>query len=470
MPVLRLFASAVFLTGTLAPGALGADAADARRIGPWSENPRFWAIGDEPVLLVGGSDDDNLFQWPDEQLDQQLDVIAAAGGNYVRNTMSDRQDKGFEVYPFGRRDDGKYDLEAWNPEYWRRFARFLDETERRGIVVQIEVWDRFDYSDNGGDRWQMHPYNPANNVNYTFAESGLAAAYPKHPGANDQPFFFTPPALDDNAVVRRFQERQVDKMLSIALRHGNVLYCIDNETNGREAWGAYWAAWIRRRAEEAGVSVCITEMWDAWDPKAAEHRQTLDHPEQYDFADVSQNNHNRGQGHWGNLAWVRAYVANSPRPLNTVKIYGADGGRYGNSRDGVERFWRNLFGGVAGTRFHRPDSGIGASDLARRQIHAFRAVEDRFDFFSATPDVESSLLRDREPNEAYATRSGDSIGVYFPARGDVTLRLPSKGRWKVDRLSIDEARWTGPNKVDGNSAPLTSAEAWGVVFVVQPAE
>lgn len=78
----------------------------------------------------------------------QLDRIAAAGGNVVRNTMSDRQDAGFEVYPFLRLESGKYDLTQWNPEYWERFERFLAETDRRGIFLQIEIWDRFDYADN----------------------------------------------------------------------------------------------------------------------------------------------------------------------------------------------------------------------------------------------------------------------------------------------------------------------------------
>ena len=32
----------------------------------------------------------------------------------------------------------------------------------------------------------------------------------------------------------------------------------------------------------------VTEMWDDWDLKAARHRQTFDHPELYDFVDVSR--------------------------------------------------------------------------------------------------------------------------------------------------------------------------------------
>ena len=161
---------------------------------PWAENRWYWSHNGKPVMLLGGSDDDNLFQWPAEKLIPQLDRIAAAGGNVIRNTMSDRKDLGFEIYPFLQLESGKYDLTQWNPIYWQRFDQLLSETAKRGIIVQIEVWDRFDYSDNSADdpkRWQNHPYCPQNNVNYTFSESGFEQRYADHPGANKQPFFFT---------------------------------------------------------------------------------------------------------------------------------------------------------------------------------------------------------------------------------------------------------------------------------------
>lgn len=142
---------------------------NAQRIRPYAANPWYWQYKGKPVLLLGGSKDDNLFQIPD--LKEHLDEMARAGANYIRNTTSDRLDLGFEVYPFARRADGKYDLEQWNPEYWQRFANLLRWTYERVIIAQIEVWDRFDYSQ---ARWKPHPYNPANNVNYTFEQSGLA--------------------------------------------------------------------------------------------------------------------------------------------------------------------------------------------------------------------------------------------------------------------------------------------------------
>lgn len=47
---------------------------------PWTENPWYWSDNGRPVLLLGGSDDDNLFQWPEADLVAQLDRLAAAGG------------------------------------------------------------------------------------------------------------------------------------------------------------------------------------------------------------------------------------------------------------------------------------------------------------------------------------------------------------------------------------------------------
>ena len=445
VPLLALASIAICATATAA-----APASD--RIHPWPDNPRYWQYKGKPVLLLGGSKDDNLFQIPD--LVAHLDEMQAVGANYIRNTMSDRPDHDYEVYPFKRRADGKYDLTQWNDEYWTRFANLLKWTHERGIVVQIEVWDRFDYTDSKGvPRWSRHPYNPKNNVNYSAKESGFRLRYMKHPGSNEQPFFYTVPSLRNNALVLRLQLAQVDKMLSHALRYPHVLYCMDNETSGAEQWGQFWAEHIRRRAAEAGVEVQVTEMWDNWDIKQRTHRRTYDHPETYSFIDVSQNNHNKGQVHWDNLQWVRRYVAKSPRPINTVKIYGADTGRFGKSRDGEERFWRNILGGAASTRFHRPDSGLGLSDRAKPHIKSMRMLTAELDVFHCTPDSASNLLGNRAPNEAYLTHiPGKQYAVYFPNAGAVALDLSnSLGTFAIKWLDIMKSKWGPTQPVDGGT-------------------
>lgn len=414
---------------------------------PWAENAWYWSYHGQPVLLLGGSDDDNLFQWPEEKLIPQLDRLVAAGGNVIRNTMSDRKDIGWEVYPYRQREDGRYDLAEWNPEYWARLERLLRETARRKVFVQIEIWDRFDYTDSGGsDRWMVHPYNPKNNVNYTSAESGLATRYPEHPGQNKQPFFFTTPAQRNNRVLLSYQQRFVDRVLDQTLQYDHVLYCIDNETKADEAWGRYWAEYIKRRAGREGRQVQVTEMWDDWDLTAERHKRTFDHPELYDFVDVSQNNHNRGEKHWDNFLYVRKYLARRPRPINTTKTYGATGNKFGHTdQDGIERFWRHLLAGAASIRFHRPDSGLGLNDKAVACIRAARKLESKIPLWSVEPANE--LLFDRQANEAYlAADPGRAYALYFPAGGEVRLdvskaREPLVAHW----IDIATGEW-GPTQ------------------------
>ena len=440
---------------------LPAQSQEGARIRPWPKNPWYWSYDGKPVLLVGGTDDDNLFQWPDERLREQLDRLVACGGNYIRNTMSDRPDRGFEVYPFKRREDGRYDLRAWNEEYWRRFERLLKWTSERRIIVQIEIWDRFDYTDHRGrNYWQRHPYHPDNNVNYDARSSGFARKYPDHPGSNRQPFFFTTPDQKDNRVVFPFQRAFVDKLLSISLRYGHVLYCIDNETSGDEAWSRYWAKYIRNKAKQAGVEVFITEMWDDWNVTGGRHMRTYDHPDLYDYVDISQNNHNRGDRHWRNLQRVRRYLAKQPRPINTVKTYGADGNKFGHTdNDGLERFWRHLLGGCASARFHRPPAGLGLGPKAQAAIRAVREVEKLVPFWTLKPATKR--LGERKPNEAYLASAGDAAHVvYFPKRGEVEIALRGKN-WGIWWFRCDKSVRTEPSLLQGGGSVRLRAPGEG---------
>ncbi|HUV13007.1 MAG TPA: hypothetical protein VMY18_05135 [Acidobacteriota bacterium] len=437
--------------------AVPATAQNPDAIRPWDENASYWKYKGSPVLLAGGSDDDNLFQWPEKQLKTQLDLIKATGANYVRNTMSDRNDKDFELYPFLRLPNGKYDLSQWNPEYWKRFERFLQWTAERDIIVQIEVWDRFDYS---REHWTPHPYNPDNNVNYTHEGSGLADEYPEHPYANKQPFFFTTPPQRNNTTVFQFQQRFVNRMLSYSFKHQNVLYCMDNETNGDEKWGRYWATHIKARASEEGIQVFVTEMWDAWDIKSDEHRRTLDHPELYDFVDASQNNHNKGEEHWLNALWMHEYVSSTPRPINTVKTYGADGNKFGhNDQDGVERFLRHILAGFASARFHRPPSGLGLSAKAQSVIKAVRKLESLIHPWELSPQMD--LLSHREKNEAYlAANPGKSYCLYFTNGGSVGIRLET-GKYELHWIDVNTGNWGETVELVGNGVKTVEAPGEG---------
>jgi hypothetical protein len=395
----------------------------AQKISISEANPRFWSLDGKPTLLLGGSVEDNLFQILD--LEKQLALLSAAGGNYVRCTMSSR-DAGNE-WPFAKNQDGLYDLRQFNEAYWARFENFLKLTAEKNIVVQIEVWATFDFY---RDIWDINPFNPKNNVSYDSRRSKLSETVDSHPIYTENNFFRSVPSQMSLFVVLEYQQKFVDKLLEHSLQYDHVLYCMDNETSVTADWGAFWSDYIKKvAAEKYGKQVYTTEMWDPWDLDHIAHRSTIDHPEMYDFVDISQNNHHKGQVHWDNgLRQIRRIHQSAvPRPVNNVKVYGADGNKFGHdNQDGIERFVRNVLLGAASTRFHRPDSGLGLSDTAQLVISKLRYATRQYPHFEAVSCNE--MLSDKEENEAYVRgKVGEAFLLFLPFGGAVKIDLTSLG-------------------------------------------
>ena len=433
-------------------------------IQPYSENPFYWQYQGKPILLLGGTVEDNIFQIKD--LEAHLKLLASVGGNYVRCTMSSR-DEG-DVWAFLPDDNGIYDLSQPNPAYWNRFKSLLSLAQELDIIVQIEVWDRFDFA---REPWQDNPFNPKNNQAYSVEESGLVEAITTHPGRRESAFFRSVPALENNTVILPYQHQVVDWMLDISLEFPNVLYCMDNETNESPEWGKYWATYIQQKSTAAGKMVYTTEMWDAWDLNDPQHNATFDHPEFYGFVDVSQNNHNVGLNHWNNLLSVRERVKTNPRPMNMVKIYGANTGRYGTHRDGQERFWRAILGGTASARFHRPTSGLGLSDIAQAHIQSMRMFTDQMDIFACEPHLD--LLSNRSQNEAYCIANpGVEYGVFFPDGGEVILQLRTRKQVHIRWLDIRKCEWhsiyTEPNANEEFIVKTPAPEGYWAALIRHP--
>ncbi|MEZ6047374.1 MAG: hypothetical protein R3C11_17685 [Planctomycetaceae bacterium] len=430
-------------------------AADANpdRIQPYQGNLKYWQFEGKPVLLLGGLKDDSPFQLPD--LEASMDELVSAGGNYIRNTMSDRKDHDYEVYPYRQLEDGKYDLDQWNEEYWTRFQNLLRITRERDIIVQIEVWDRFDYS---RENWDRHPYRPVNNVNYSVKESGLRNSYPQHAHRDQQPFFHSIPGMPQYTkqleIIRKYQERFVEKLLSYSLQYGNVLYCMDNETSTPPAWGRYWIGYIQERARREGVIVYCTDMFDdGFNPeRSRSYAQAFDDPETYTYLDISQvNSRVFNEEQWTKLKWYQQRVAEHPRPMNHVKIYGDGGFDFGSGRppDGVERFWRDMFSGCAAMRHHRDIAGIGLQPLAKACIQAARKLESEVKLWEVTDHQE--LLRNREPDEAYLVADpGRKYALYFTKGGSVGLDLSqSAGTFKLLWINISTGEWGAASTAKG---------------------
>ncbi len=441
---------------------------DRNRIQPYTNNPRYWQYKNEPVLLLGGTDQDNLFNHPDIWpfgLESHLDLMVRYGGNYIRNTMSSR-DMGNE-WAFGKNEDGFYDLNTWNDEYWDRFRNLLEMAYERDIIVQIEIWDRFDFA---RDPWNLNPFNPKNNINYTSEESTLPEVIETHPIHLENPFFRSTGSQEDNPLLRSFQKAFVDKMLSISLEFPNVLYCISNETNESPHWSDFWAYHLFKRAQGADVLIFVTEMWDAWDLSDPEHDATFDKPDMYRYVDISQNNHQRGEQHWINAQKARnERLSDGKRPMNSVKIYG---GRIhgGELLEGAQKFWRNIFGGFATSRFHRSRPffayGLGLSVEALYQMKSMRMLEEKINFFEGEPA--NDLLMNREEDEAYAfSENNGNTAVFFTDGGEVSLSInPDGGTYRLKWLDISNSRWLEADTAGIKSGELMLTAPGGGQWVV----
>ncbi len=419
-------------------------ASENQELKPWTKDARYWQYKGEPILLLGGSKTDHLFLA--DNLLAHLNEIQEVGGNYVRNTMSQRED--IHLKPYALQNDGTFNLDQWNTDYWSRFENMLKWTNERNIIVQIEVWDRFDYS---RDFWDISPWNPGMNSNYSYEETGLSEVYPKHPSSDEHPFFHSIPGMPRYYPkldkIRGYQEAFVSKMLSYSLKYDNVLYCMNNETTTPIAWGQYWIDFIQAKAAEKGVQIYTTDMFDDahLGEKAMSTPTIFKNGQYYQFADISQvNSRNFDDDHWQTLLYLLSKVNETfKRPSNHTKIYGGGYKSFGTGgqEDGVERFWRNILAGSASSRFHRPDSGNGLNEKAKASIKAMRLLESKIKLWNIEPQMQ--LLTERLPNEAYVSgEPGKQYVVYFPYGGSIGLdlsRFPEE--FQLQWISITEGNW-----------------------------
>lgn len=414
---------------------------------PYEQNPWYWEYKGQPVLLIGGSDTHNIFQM--DNLSDHLGIMQNIGANYVRNTMSSRE-RG-DIHPFFRLEDGQFDLDRWNTEFWERFENMLKWTVAGNIFVQVEIWDKWDFAP---DKWETNPWHPDNNISYSFNDTKLKATYrPFFLESHD--FFNTVPALHDDRIVLQYQKRFVDKVLSYTLKYDHILYTIDNELHPTfsHEWSLFWARYIQRQALATGNPVQITEMF--WSPelRGKEHRVVIDNPDLFTYLEASQNTSNTTPWqHWRNIHWLRYMLQDSKRPINIVKIY--------SQADGPNYLWQQIFAGVASSRFHRPDYGLGLHVEAQTHIKSMRMWLDEYDIFSGSPDGNNSyvaghqLLEEREWDEAFCHyREGEQYSVYFRDGGKVYLKVP-EGNWEVRWLDISNSKWEEPTAVKSETRIL----------------
>jgi hypothetical protein len=147
------------------------------------DNPRYFLFRGKPTVLVTSGEHYGAVLNLDFDYLRYLDALAADGLNHTRlfsgtyrevpasfgiteNTLAPKP--GRYVAPWARStqpgdfDGGmKFDLSRWDESYFRRLKDFMAEAQRRGVVVEMNLFCPF-YEP---VLWDANPMNARNNVN-----------------------------------------------------------------------------------------------------------------------------------------------------------------------------------------------------------------------------------------------------------------------------------------------------------------
>lgn len=434
----------------------------------YSGNPRYWEYGGEPTILYGGSDEDNPFQWGDPLWTDQLDLLTSLGGNYIRNVMSDREQYGSSLHP-DRNDDARafvdtgtdeYDLDQKNQTYFDRLDTFLQLCLDRDIIVQVELWDPWDMD---AEAWDTVPWNPANNINYTAAETILQTSESDDPLTDENGFFDTVPDEQNDTIVLPYQEQFLEWVLDVTLQYPNILYTPTNEGREEDAWDIYWTGFVRDYADK---DVFVGPMHDP--PES-----TVVNNEDFDFLDTSQHSESTTEQHGNALDGDLDDTSANPIPINNTKLYD-------QNDEGAAKLWRSIFCGSASARYHRGDFGnanygLGLNDQAQAHIESMTNVLEKVDVFGL--DLQrhhevDHLLAHRDSDEAWLMANPGSVYlVFFPKKGSRTGNVELdvsdvSGDVQVEWRDIEGEIWHSTETLAGDTVLLTTptdGEHWAAV-------
>ena len=188
MPVVRLFlkvaCSLAFAACVIATAQAHAQDRDASPVSLDPNNPHYFLYRGKTIALISSGEHYGAVMNLDVDYSRYLQTIEAAGFNYTRlfgGSYIEVPGKSFGIQrndlapapgrllaPWARSTTpgytgggNKFNLDQWDPEYFKRFHDFLAEAQRRGIVVEISLFS----AQYNPVQWNVSPFNPANNMN-----------------------------------------------------------------------------------------------------------------------------------------------------------------------------------------------------------------------------------------------------------------------------------------------------------------
>lgn len=396
-------------------------------------NPRYLEFRGKPAVLATSGEHYGAVLNRDFDPGPYLDELKAHGLNLTRvfsgtyfevpgsfqiekNTLAPAP--GRYLGPWVRREDGRFDLDQFEPAYLERLSRFVADAGHHGIVVEFVLFCPF-YDDGP---WAVNPMNARNNVNGVGDHGRLDAYNGRH------------------ADLTRRQLAFTRKVVTELNRFDNLYFEVCNEPY----FGGVTDAWQDRVAQEIAETESALPRRHLIARNIANGQQKVvaPHPRTSIF-----------NFHYATPPETVALNAHLDRPIADDET----GFRGVGDQPYRREAWEFLMAGGAifshldysfttdspsGRAEVRPPTPGGGGLAFRRQLGFLKAFLERFDFTRMKPDREP-IANDRhlaralvEPGRQYAVYLAE--GFAMPLKID----LPA-GRYEAEWLSPGEARAIG---------------------------
>jgi hypothetical protein len=243
--------------------AWSAAAAPANPLSLNSENPHYFLFRGKPSVVITSGEHYGAVLNLDFDYTKYLDTLARDGLNGTRtwsgayceptsafniahNTLAPQAQR--FICPWARSDQpgyanggNKFDLAKWDPAYFRRLNDFMTQAQKRGIIVELNLFCPF-YEES---MWELSPMNARNNVN------GV--------GSISRTNVYT---LDKNDGLLAIQENMVLRLIPELQKFDNLYFEICNEPyfgGVTLEWQRHIADVITRAENHAGTRHLIAQ-------------------------------------------------------------------------------------------------------------------------------------------------------------------------------------------------------------------
>lgn len=233
-----------------------ADARTAIKIETSKSGKRYLAYDGKPLLAFGPGDENRLISEKDPAAAQRWAKWQQDNGMNLLRAYPASVPLPGALHPF-KQKDGKWDVDAWNDEYFRNMSRFISVLEERGIVLHLQLWQIVWFKEDKPERWASNYVNPANNCNE------WTKAYP-----SGRDYMNAPP----DSPAGKHRRQWVMRTLGAVKGHGNVWIDVINELGnggiGDMRWAHEVVSWIREWEKANSQKLLIGVDMTNFDPNA----------------------------------------------------------------------------------------------------------------------------------------------------------------------------------------------------------